>query len=377
MRTISGVGRKKGRTQRHGFRNRGHYKGMKPSSVQAYSATRSFKARLRASAAFSACAVFVSVACTAELNSPLDDHSVTSGGNSASGTGGEAIGGKASGGAGNGVGGQSVTGGVGSVNPSGGSGASGGSGGVPLDGRGLPCDVQDILVNHCESCHYSTNPSRLITRDDLLAVSGSDPQLSVGEVAVERLKMTTKGMMPPADEARPTADQIAIFEAYINTGVPLDTCATDVPPPPEDPFDVPETCTSNSNWTGGNRESPNMNPGEACIQCHTREDEGPDLTIAGTLYATAHEPDDCNGQKGSSAVYIEIVDAADRVFKLTPNSAGNFMLEDPDQFSFPYTARVVSGDEERIMKEAQDNGDCNACHTQDGNDGAPGRIILP
>ena len=42
-------------------------------------------------------------------------------------------------------------------------------------------------------------------------------------------------------------------------------------------------------WTRGNHGSPDMNPGRACIACHTTDD-GPALTIAGTVYPTASKP---------------------------------------------------------------------------------------
>jgi hypothetical protein len=76
-------------------------------------------------------------------------------------------------------------------------------------------------------------------------------------------------------------------------------------------------------------------------------------------------------------VVVEITDADGRVFELRPNSAGNFYLEGPDAFTTPYQARVVSGGVERVMMGAQEDGDCNTCHTQDGDEGAPGRIMLP
>src|SRR5947208_5313510 len=59
-----------------------------------------------------------------------------------------------------------------------------------------------------------------------------------------------------------------------------------------DPFAAAPTCTSGSTWTRHNHGSAEMNPGLACITCHTTM-QGPDLTIGGTVYATAHEPDLC------------------------------------------------------------------------------------
>ncbi len=45
--------------------------------------------------------------------------------------------------------------------------------------------------------------------------------------------------------------------------------------------------------------------------------------------------------------------------------------------AMPYRAKVVVGDSERVMLTPQTSGDCNACHTQSGAQGARGRIILP
>ena len=40
-------------------------------------------------------------------------------------------------------------------------------------------------------------------------------------------------------------------------------------------------------------------------------------------------------------------------------------------------AKVVVNGIERAMVTPQTLGDCNACHTQNGLQGAPGRIIVP
>ena len=175
----------------------------------------------------------------------------------------------------------------------------------------------------------------------------------------------------------PPAAEVEAFAAWVEAGAPVGSCSGALPPPPPDPYDTPVTCTSSTFWTGGDRESPNMNPGEACISCHTEEREGPDLTIAGTLYPTAHEPDDCNGVGRSSGAYVEITDAAGRVFELELETSGNFMLEEPDAFTMPYSAKVVSGDVERVMVGKQDSGDCNQCHNESGAKDAPGRVMLP
>jgi cytochrome c553 len=144
------------------------------------------------------------------------------------------------------------------------------------------------------------------------------------------------------------------------------------------PYATPVVCTSMTNWTGGNSESVFMRPGAACIACHQQEGKGPRFAVAGTLFPTPHEPDDCYGVAPESAAgaQVEITDANGMLHTLKPNGAGNFYLES-SSFSYPYTAKVTYQGRERAMLVAQTTGDCNSCHTQDGTQSAPGRIFLP
>ncbi|HET9933688.1 MAG TPA: hypothetical protein VFQ35_23445 [Polyangiaceae bacterium] len=135
-----------------------------------------------------------------------------------------------------------------------------------------------------------------------------------------------------------------------------------------DPLNAPPTCTSKMTWTRG--ENAQMRPGEACISCHT-QDGGPRFSIAGTVYPTGHEPDDCNGAAGATIV---IVDAQNREHRITANAVGNFYLE--QTIAVPYTAHVIGTNGERFMVSPQTSGDCNGCHTEWGH-GAPGRINIP
>lgn len=129
-------------------------------------------------------------------------------------------------------------------------------------------------------------------------------------------------------------------------------------------------CVSGDTWTGGNEESPLMNPGEACIACHDSEGEGPDYTVAGTVYSALDEPDDCNGV---TTAVVRVTDADGTVFDTTTNGAGNFFFE--DAIVMPYTAEVEFSDGTiAAMSGEQSDGECNACHTPGGDGGAPGRI---
>ena len=144
--------------------------------------------------------------------------------------------------------------------------------------------------------------------------------------------------------------------------------------PSSDPVAAAPTCTSGMMWTRGNHGSAQMNPGMACIACHSTMN-GPDLTIAGTVYPTGHEPDLCFGADGTKGVSVVITGADGQTIALTPTPSGDFHLG--TGVTMPFTAKVTYMGRERAMTAAQTTGDCNGCHTQSGANGAPGRITLP
>src|SRR5438445_547285 len=61
---------------------------------------------------------------------------------------------------------------------------------------------------------------------------------------------------------------------------------------------VTVTCSSTTYWDTTAAASELMHPGKTCIGCHAATG-GPSYTIAGTVYPTMHEPDDCNGVDGT------------------------------------------------------------------------------
>jgi hypothetical protein len=119
-------------------------------------------------------------------------------------------------------------------------------------------------------------------------------------------------------------------------------------------------------WNG--RPGSAMTPGEPCLGCHV-------FTFGGTVYASGHEPDGCNGVGPSANTTVVITDSNGTVVRLNLNSAGNFYAN--SVITAPYTAQVVSAKGTRAMLTPQTNGDCNSCHTQAGLEGAPGRIVAP
>jgi hypothetical protein len=225
----------------------------------------------------------------------------------------------------------------------------------------------------------------IVTYDDLVAPSQSDPTKSVAELCLERMQ-DPKYPMPPAPATPSTAADVAVIQAWIDAGKPS-TCdegaagAAGAGPVVENPYDTPTVCTSTKTWTRGNQESPNMHPGGACIQCHTSgggEENGPSFTFAGTVYPTAHEPDDCNGLDGTTeGAQVVVVDASGATFTMDVNTVGNFYYEARTAVAFPYQAKVVQGGRERAMIHEQDSGDCNHCHTETGDKDVPGRIMAP
>jgi len=241
---------------------------------------------------------------------------------------------------------------------------------TPAQHGELPCDVQTFLVGRCQGCHakqpVAGAPMALVTYADLTAKNPVG--VMVAERGLIRIE-NTSARMPPPPAAVVTPAEIAMFRGWIAAGVPSGQCA-----PVDDPFDGPVVCTSGTRWTRGDHESPLMHPGGACITCHARsdEDEAPQFQIGGTVYPTGHEPNDCNGATGAA---VEVTDAGGRVTALPVNAAGNFFTS--SQLAFPIHVAVVANGKRRSMSGAPPTGDCNSCHTQDGANMAPGRIVAP
>lgn len=119
-------------------------------------------------------------------------------------------------------------------------------------------------------------------------------------------------------------------------------------------------------------EGPSMEPGGDCISCHSREGEGPRYKIAGTVMGASNDDDRCAGIDG---VTVEITGADGQVVTIDTNGVGNFFYNGP--LSTPYTAKVVRGGSQLAMTTPQADGNCASCHTAEGANGAPGRILAP
>ena len=260
---------------------------------------------------------------------------------------------------------------------------AGDDGGTPPPEAGpgvadVPCEVSQLISKYCLVCHTSppiggaTMP--LVGRVSLL-IKAPSVESNVAIRALALMRDTTLPM-PPEGLPRPTADEIAAFEKWITDGYPDGTCAGGL----GDPYDTPVMCSSGV--YGTEDEGYDMRPGELCVTCHLNgedgeEPEGPIFNVAGTLYPTGHEPNNCFGWGGGGAV-VEITDKNGVVYRPEIRPSGNFVVED-DAFTPPYSARVLYQGRVRAMTAMPSNRDCNSCHTQDGTGDplAPGRIMLP
>jgi len=228
-----------------------------------------------------------------------------------------------------------------------------------------------VLSTYCYACHgplpAGGAPMSLVTYAELMAPAKSDPSLRVADVCLSRMRDAQQPMPPQG--ASPSAAEVQTFADWLGAGAPMGDCM-----PVNDPLNAAPTCTSGQSWNGGNEGSSRMHPGVACISCHSSSREAPRFMLAGTVYPTGHEPADCNAA-GVGGAQVIITDANGATTTLTANSVGNFYSQ--RNVAIPYHAEVVFNGKTRSMAAAQTSGDCNGCHTQDGANGAPGRITLP
>lgn len=260
--------------------------------------------------------------------------------------------------------------------------------GAPSVPTGLPCDVASLLTTSCAECHgahlENGAPNRLLSYEDLTAPSEGDPSQTVAEVSLARMK-STKRPMPP--DAKLGADRIAVLETWIKSGMPRGTCneddaSTGTPkkdasaPATDGGVDAapPQTsvCTSGSFYSSDAGVGPLMAPGKTCLACHAATG-AKTFFVAGTVYPTLHEPNNCNGSSAAN-LNVVLIDANGVSHTVPVNAAGNFVRV--TSFPLPYRALVVRGTSVREMKTPQTDGDCNGCHSEWGNK-SPGRVMAP
>jgi hypothetical protein len=244
-----------------------------------------------------------------------------------------------------------------------------GSNTTPL--TALPCDVAQALSS-CQACHGPTPavgaPFTLVSLTDLTSTSPTYADQTVAQRAVARMSDPSIPMPPhPLDPSIQT--DIDAIQAWIDAGYPAGSCT-----PPAggiNPFDTPMNACTNGK-SSINYGSSQMFPGRACIDCH-----GSQMTFGGTVFPSAHETDVCVGSKVSGAT-ITLTDANNKQVTATVNSAGNFYST--TSITPPYTVKLSYQGRERDMTglvTSATDGNCNSCHSMEGTNGAPGRIVLP
>jgi cytochrome c553 len=267
--------------------------------------------------------------------------------------------------------------------------------------------VTDVL-SACSTCHGIEpvgNDLVLVTRSQLLARSASSPTKTVAQVSLERMQDVVSPMPPTGVAAKADVDKLA---AWLNAGMPEGACAvqqqtaqpgqpgqgnqpgqpsqaavdggTDsAAAKPPNLFGGPSTCTSGEKYQG--KSGFDMRPGEACNACHTSLNVRT-FTIAGTVYPTGHEPNDCVGTKDGSVRIVLTDSAGKETFVPVPaNQRGNFAL-DKGTLTGAYAVRVETTDGAKVRKmggkvKLPGDGDCNRCHSDAGSEKAPGRVVIP
>lgn len=242
---------------------------------------------------------------------------------------------------------------------------------------GLPCDVAMVVSSLCTSCHSNPptpgTPMSLLSYADLTAQKNGK---TYAQLSVERMA-STSAPMPPGGGA--TASDIAVLQAWIDAGLPMGACGEVDAGPPDPTFQGDPTCESGTYFQPGldvEQWGDLMYPGQACIKCHA-SDEGPIFRIAGTVFDAGKVLDDCLPPPAVNLALAKVVitDKNGVEHQLNVNKNGNFTSK--QVFPFPYKAKVTYMGKERVMSAEQTNGDCNICHTEAGDQNAPGRIALP
>ncbi len=271
----------------------------------------------------------------------------------------------------------------------GGNGGAGGGGGATYDGGtgALPCGVSAAVANKCKSCHGSPLAGNatfpLLTRADFLQISKVDPSKTRAEQSVVRLH-TASNPMPPVTAPQATPAEVAAFDGWVANGTQAGSCD------PADAGPAPLTCASGQTWGLGTLGSESMEPGLACIACHNGQNfigQNPygvseperSYSFMGTAFSAVHDKNLCVSPPPAQGK-IEILDR-NGVVALTINVTdpyGNFFSTSlTNSVALPYTARISANGRSFTMTTAQTLGDCNQCHTEQGLQGAPGRIYWP
>jgi hypothetical protein len=185
----------------------------------------------------------------------------------------------------------------------------------------------------------------------------------------------TPGPTASADAGAPDAEPLA------DASAPEDA-ASDASPAPsclEPGFQPPDEDAGGQPGGG----AAGMMPGADCGGCH-----GAQFAAAGSVFFSLHAPKGCDewgadgpGADAGASLRVVLTDAKGTVTEI-PVQGGWFELfadGDPDAGALvpPFGVVLDDGVKKRAMTMKAPHGDCNACHTAEGTNGAPGRIVVP
>lgn len=242
------------------------------------------------------------------------------------------------------------------------------------DAGSLPCDVQALLAASCNECHTTPTvggaPFPLLSHADVKAAS------------TRALLRMQAGTMPPAPRPVVPAYAIAQFAAWIDAGFPTTGACTPAPDAgsPDGGADagVPTTCASGV-FYNQLTEPPGelMNPGMSCPTCHAANALAyVAFQYAGTVMVAPHEKNACKPPASFDGGTVEVLFLDGGLFwKWDVNASGSFKTLDAGPS--PYVARLSKNGQSKSSQTPHTSGDCNTCHSEQGSNGASGRLTFP
>jgi len=271
--------------------------------------------------------------------------------------------------------------------------------GVPVNETLAFSDVHTALKTKCLACHGNSGGFSLGSvatplnqaeayNNILLFVGGTSSadntillQKSTGALSHGGSKVLEK-----------TSYEYKITSAWIEAGSTLDMS-----------FDVNTTTTGTTanpgydepqaqalTFTRNHHDGVTSVQGQACIACHNRGGEGDIVRFGGTLSSYIHTPDKQYYQD-LSAYSVNLVGNKGSDFSASVQSAASTTGHNNFYKSTSY--HFVEGESFTVyIKDANNNTlnqsgtnthnssthtDCNNCHTKDGKNNAPGRVLVP
>jgi len=189
-----------------------------------------------------------------------------------------------------------------------------------------------------------------------------------------------------------TSYSYELITKWIEAGTPFDQTSFDVGTPVDTArpgYDLPTA--SALNFTLNHKGGFGPVQGKACISCHNVE-EGKDIVrFGGTLFSYIHTPD-AQYYQDISDYTVNIVGNSGTNFTATTKQAGTsigqhnfYLLTDSGNFLSGELFTVYIKDRNgTVVNQSGQNThssssqrDCNSCHTEQGLNLAPGRVLVP